>query len=129
MSPTANKIRRARCAVDDVMLELFSPQIVEGAPHPRLVGIASDCVERERNTARRIAIEQRTDAGLYLCLAVASAALEMSRALLDSAGIAQTDEGERALQSCAQVADLVVEAALRARAILAERLPASSAPG
>ena len=53
----------------------------------------------------------------------------MSRALLDSAGIAQTDEGERALQSCAQDADLVVEAALRARAILAERLPASSAPG
>ncbi|SCK23216.1 hypothetical protein VAR608DRAFT_1821 [Variovorax sp. HW608] len=129
MSPTANKIRRARCAVDDVMLELFSPQIVEGAPHPRLVGIASDCTRREQNAARQIAIEQRTDAGLHLCLAVASAALEVSRALLDSAVNAQADEGERALQSCAQDAGLVVEAALRARAILADRLPGSFAPG
>lgn len=129
MSPTSDKIRRARCAVDDVMLELFSPQIGEGAHHSRLVGIASDCIERERNAARRIAIEQRTDAGLHLCLAVASAALEMSRALLDSTRNTRADEGERALQSCAQDAGLVVEAALRARAILANRSPASSAPG
>jgi len=107
MSHTADKIRRARSAVDDVMLELFSPQIIEGARHP---------------------LEQRADAGLHMCLAVASAALEVSRALLDSIGNG-TDEGGRTLQSCARDASLVVDAALRARAILSERLPAPAAPG
>ena len=129
MSPAADKIRRARCAVDDVMLELFSPQIVEGASHSRLVGIASDCADRERSVALRIAIDQRTNAGLHMCLAVASAALEVSRALLDSAASAGPDDGDRALRVCARDAGLVVEAALRARAILSGRLPASATPG
>ncbi|SEB04401.1 hypothetical protein [Variovorax sp. YR216] len=129
MSPAADKIRRARCAVDDVMLELFNPQIVEGAPHSRIVGIASDCPEHSLHAARRIAALQRTDAGLHMCLAVASAALEVSRALLDRMRDDGIDDGESALRSCAQDADLVVEAALRARAILADRLPVPSECG
>ncbi|MEJ8814555.1 hypothetical protein WKW77_25990 [Variovorax ureilyticus] len=129
MSPAADKIRRARCAVDDVMLELFNLQIVEGAPHARIVGIASDCPEQSLLAARRIAALQRTDAGLHMCLAVASAALEVGRALLDRTKDEGIDDGELALQSCAKDADLVVEAALRARAILADRLPAPSASG
>jgi len=120
MSPAADKIRRARCAIDDVMLNLFNPQIVGGARHSRLVGIASDCAEHGLLSARRIAAEQRTDAGLHMCLAVASAALEVSRSLLDRTASASVDDDERALRRCAQDAGLVIEAALRARAILAE---------
>lgn len=123
MSPVADKIRRARSAVDNVMLELFHAHIVECARHPRLVGIASDCPERSLVAARSIATEQRTDAGLHMCLAVASAALEVSRALLDRTEDAGIDDDERMLQHCAKDAALVVEAALRARAILSDRLP------
>ncbi|MBB3181263.1 hypothetical protein [Variovorax sp. Sphag1AA] len=123
MSPVADKIKRARCAVDNVMLELFDAQIVEGARHSRLVGIASDCNEQSLVAARSIAADQRTDAGLHMCLAVASAALEVSRTLLGRTEDAGIDDDERMLQHCAQDAALVVEAALRARAILSDRLP------
>ena len=121
MSRTSDKIRRARGTVDDVMLELFGPQIVDGQCHSRVVGIASDYAERNQHAARKIAIDQRLDAGLHMCLTVASAALEVSRELLSNAAYAHVGNGESALNRCAQDADLVVQAARRAHAILASR--------